>query len=203
MPRNVSRPQVVGDPKKQWRAIGIMFGLTLLLLVSCRILIHVVAPKPQAQPEVQADNRPPGPAYLQSFSDLKAKYGLSEPTYNQKPGVQHHAFSKIEGIMRLAVDTDGDHVESIEYDLNHQWTTAQLVAALNANGTGWQEQRQGISASLVSSFNNIHIFRSQEGHLANFNGMTCQLRITSAELTQMQELQKEQQQHKNAQMPRF
>jgi hypothetical protein len=154
---------------------------------------------------VSAQEVPAGTPYLQSFTDIKNKYGMPRNTYagSQVQGGQRYEFQP-EGIMRLVVETDGDHCEYIEYNFNHKWTQEQLETALNANGTGWQQQSAGgFSASIAAGILHVSSFVSQEGHVASFNDIMNQLQITSAELQRMRQDQKAAQDRKNAQMPRF
>lgn len=213
LPRNIPLPRPAQPPPKLilWRVIA-FFSAFIALVIAGGCFVSFVAHKMPATAaleraqDAQTDNRPAGTAYLQSFSAVEDKYGKSSNRYagSQVQGGQRYDYTKIEGIMRLVVEADGDHVEYVEYDLNHKWTQEQLLAALNANGTRWQRQgADSISGGVAASLLHNSTFRSQEGHVALFNDVSCQLQITAEELTQLRAVQKEQQQRKNAEMPRF
>ena len=137
--------------------------------------------------------------FLQTRQELSEKYGNPD-SRKQEPGHETLAFHS--GDLSVRADLAGDECHQIHYVLPHDWTDAQISAALEKNGSGWRSTT-GATGLLPIRTLQILDFQSSEGHRARYSGPSKWLDINSVQVVRQAQLAGEEKKRKAEAIPKF
>ena len=176
-------------------AVTVLLGPALSTLYSSRGTSTTSTPSNPPLPPPTVTRK-----FLQTRQELLAKYGEPTTTGPSKitPG-EHLKFRS--GTLDVDADLADNACHRLFYKLPQYWTDAQIEAALQKNGTGWQALLS--ETAFMPTVLRFVDYTSKEGHRARYSAPSFGLEIWSCQFVQQAQVQQELKARKAAEIPKF